>query len=401
MGEKDGTSLRGDLRSLKRRVDTPGSEGGGEPLRYLDGRDFLARIINTSPVGIAVCDTEGQIVFANSHAEAILGLLRDGNGEGYEQPAWTVTDLDGAPAPEQGLPCAEVLQAGEAVENMERVVRWPDGRRSLLSINGSPLANRSGGLDGVVFAVSDVTEPRRTREELAREAAKLSASNEELQQFVFIVSHDLQEPLRSITGFLQLIRKRLPDLNGDVRRYMDKTIAAAARLQDLINDLLRYSRVTTHGAELAPVDTDAVLDGVIRDMESSFREHDAEITRDHLPGVLADAVQLRSVFANLLSNALKFRSAEPPRIHVSAADDGDMVRVTVLDNGIGLDPAYAEKIFGIFKKLHPPSTYSGTGLGLALCHKIIHRHGGTMRVDSRPGQGAAFSFTLPQPGDHA
>ena len=234
---------------------------------------------------------------------------------------------------------------------------------------------------------------------VAERTAELQRSNEELQQFAYVVSHDLQEPLRVVASYVQQLAERYQDkLEAEANELISYALDGARRMQQLIVDLLAYSRIDTTGQEFAPTDCEGVLQRVLSDLRVAIEESGAEVTHDPLPQVMADNVQLGQVLQNLLGNAIKFRSQEPPRIHVSARQEGQQWVFSVRDNGIGINPRYAERIFGIFERLHPRTEYPGTGIGLAICKKIVERHGGQIWVESEPGKGAAFFFTLPIKG---
>ena len=230
---------------------------------------------------------------------------------------------------------------------------------------------------------------------VAERTAELQRSNEELQQFAYVVSHDLQEPLRVVASYVQQLAERYQDkLEAEANELISYALDGAKRMQQLIVDLLAYSRIETTGQEFAPTDCEGVLQRVLGDLRVAIEESGAEVTHDPLPQVMADNVQLGQVLQNLLGNAIKFRSQEPPRIHVSARQEGQQWVFSIRDNGIGINPRYAERIFGIFERLHPRTEYPGTGIGLAICKKIVERHGGQTWVESEPGKGAVFFFTL-------
>jgi len=234
---------------------------------------------------------------------------------------------------------------------------------------------------------------------VAERTAEMQRSNEELQQFAYVVSHDLQEPLRVVASYVQQLAERYQDkLEAEANELISYALDGAKRMQQLIVDLLAYSRIETTGQEFAPTDCEGVLQRVLGDLRVAIEESGAEVTHDPLPQVMADNVQLGQVLQNLLGNAIKFRSQQPPRIHVSARQEGQQWVFSVRDNGIGINPRYAERIFGIFERLHPRTEYPGTGIGLAICKKIVERHGGQIWVESEPGKGAAFFFTLPIKG---
>lgn len=250
------------------------------------------------------------------------------------------------------------------------------------------------GQVAVVFL--DVTDAQRSQEQLRRTAAELARSNEELEQFAYVASHDLQEPLRAVTGYLGLIESRLGEhLDEKVRHHVTGAVEGAARMHTLISDLLTLSRVGTQGKVLVPADLNAALNQALAGLAVSIQQSGAAITRDPLPTLPADAGQMAQLFQNLIGNALKFCGDRSPEIHVGAEPRADHWRLSVRDNGIGIEPEYFQRIFLIFQRLHTRRQYPGTGMGLAICKKIVERHGGTIWVESEPGRGSTFFFTLP------
>ncbi|ADD07494.1 sensor box histidine kinase (plasmid) [Natrialba magadii ATCC 43099] len=224
----------------------------------------------------------------------------------------------------------------------------------------------------------------------------LQRSNKRLEQFAYAASHDLQEPLRMVSSYLQLIEQRYADkLDADGEEFLEYAVDGAERMRAMIDGLLQYSRVESRGEPFEAVDLDDVLADVLNDLRLSIDEHDANITSDLLPTVKGDASQLRQVFQNLIDNALEYSGDDPPRVHVTAERTGDRWQVTVSDEGIGIDPEDADRVFEVFQRLHTRDEHAGTGIGLALCRRIIERHGGEIQVESEPGEGTAFSFTLP------
>jgi signal transduction histidine kinase len=237
-------------------------------------------------------------------------------------------------------------------------------------------------------------------EERTRE---LKRSNEDLEQFAYVASHDLQEPLRMVASYLQLLERRYADeLDSDAHDFIDFAVDGASRMKALINDLLAFSRVGTRGKPFERTDFNAVLGRVSADLHALISENNALLTSDELPTLPVDETQISQVFQNLISNAIKFRKEDvPPRIHVGAEDRNGDVLFSVRDNGIGIDPQFADRIFVIFQRLHNSQKYAGTGIGLAISKRIVERHGGEIWVKSEEGAGATFYFTLPkhQPED--
>jgi PAS domain S-box-containing protein len=292
-----------------------------------------------------------------------------------------------------------VLATSEGRERVDyRIVR-PDGTvRWMLVVGQSflPAPGQAVGARGVVF---DITEQKQLEQALAQRAADLERLNTELQQFGYVVSHDLQEPLRTITNFIQLLAKHLHGtVDAQAAELISFVVDGTQRMQTLITDLLAYTRVSGPVQSFAAVDGEVLLAHVLGDLQLAIQDQGAEVTHDGLPTVQGDAGQLGLVLQNLIGNALKFRSAAPPRIHIGARRDGRHWVFAVRDNGIGIEPRYRERIFQVFQRLHTRSEYPGTGIGLAICKKIIERHGGRMWVESEQGKGATFFFTLPIPG---
>jgi signal transduction histidine kinase len=260
------------------------------------------------------------------------------------------------------------------------------------------VAERTGALRASVEDLHrEIDSHKQTAERLQATLANLERSNKELEQFAYVASHDLQEPLRMVSSYTQLLAQRYEgQLDDKAKKFIGYAVDGAVRMQRLINDLLAYSRVSTQGETLEMVDSHAVLGEALRNLAAAIKENLALVINDDLPTVRADATQLSQLFQNLIGNAIKFRSADLPRIHVSACDLGRDWRFSVEDNGIGIDTQYAEKVFVIFQRLHTRLEYPGTGIGLAVCKRIVERHGGRIWFESEPGKGSTFYFTLPK-----
>lgn len=253
----------------------------------------------------------------------------------------------------------------------------------------------SSGRRWFAWHARDVSAEKQTGLQLKERALELARSNAELEQFAYVAAHDLQEPLRMVASYTELLSKRYRGrLDKDADEFIAYAVDGARRMQYLINDLLNYSRVGTRAGAFEPVSLDQVVHEVLATLRFSIEEHRARVVADALPVVRADARQISQVFQNLIANALKFRSDTPPVIRITAEKSKDGWRFTVRDNGIGLDMEFAERIFVVFQRLHPRDRYPGTGVGLAICKKIVERHGGKIWVESKPGEGAAFHFTL-------
>lgn len=240
--------------------------------------------------------------------------------------------------------------------------------------------------------IRDITERKEAEEEVAR-------SNKELEQFAYVASHDLREPLRMVSSFADLLAKRYKDkLDSKANEYITYMVDGTTRMQGLIDDLLLYSRVGTRGKPFEPVEMETVLQDVIASLKVSIEETKTKITHEPLPLIQADRVQMNQVLQNLISNAIKFRREEPPRIDIKVAKGAKEWVFSVADNGIGIDPQLFDRLFILFQRLQPREKYPGTGIGLAVAKKVVQRHGGRIWVESQPGQGSTFFFTIPRRG---
>ena len=237
--------------------------------------------------------------------------------------------------------------------------------------------------------------------QVTRQSEELSRSNRELEQFAYVASHDLQEPLRMVSSYVALLGRRYDgQLDDRADKYIHFAVDGANRMQRLIHDLLAYSRVGTRGGELTPTDTASVLGETLSNLEVAIDESEAEVVYSDLPSVMGDPSQLRQLFQNIIGNALKFRSENRPRVQLDAKRDGDQWTFSIRDNGVGFDQRYAERVFGVFKRLHRNADIPGTGIGLAICQRIIDRHGGRIWAESKLGEGSCFYFTLPAVAEH-
>ncbi|MDQ3339877.1 MAG: ATP-binding protein [Myxococcota bacterium] len=251
-------------------------------------------------------------------------------------------------------------------------------------------------LASIADAIAQGIVRRRTEIELEQRVEELARSNADLEQFAYVASHDLQEPLRMISSYTQLLARRYKGkLDQDADDFVGFVVEGVMRMQRLINDLLAYSRVGTRGGDFAEIELDDVLKGVLANLQVAIAEANAEVTHDPLPRLRGDATQLGHVLQNLVGNAVKFCGDKAPRVHIAVRSDGGKWIVSVKDNGIGIEAEYFERIFVIFQRLHPREKYPGTGIGLAIAKKIIERHGGMIWVESKVGEGTTVSFSLP------
>lgn len=259
-----------------------------------------------------------------------------------------------------------------------------------------PFADREGKIREFVAIRADITELKTAEVDIRLHADELQRSNKDLEQFAYIASHDLQEPLRAVAGCLQVLQRRYASkIDERADELIKHAVDGAYRMQSLIEGLLAFSRVGTRGTQFGRVDTNTALRNALRNLETAVAETHAAITQDPLPTVKGDPTQLILLFQNLIGNALKFHGEKPPVIRVSARREGSDWIYSVRDNGIGMDPAHFERVFVIFQRLHTRREYPGTGIGLAICRKIVERHGGRIWVESKPGEGCMFLWTIP------
>jgi PAS domain S-box-containing protein len=274
------------------------------------------------------------------------------------------------------------------------------GEINIKSVDGVVLPvhisiNTLNDLNGVYIVVTDLSEQKH-REELNESLIKLERSNAELQQFAYVASHDLREPLRMITSFLQLLEQRYKDqLDDDANEFIGFAVDGAKRLDDMITDLLEYSKVTNKTLEFKQVNVDHVLEETLASLKMQIDETHAIIKHDPLPNIYADEKLLIQLFQNLITNAIKYHGEKTPKIHISVQKDENQYQFAVKDNGIGMSPEYLKQIFTIFKRLHTNEEYEGTGIGLAIAEKIIQQFKGSIWVESEPGKGSTFYFTIP------
>jgi light-regulated signal transduction histidine kinase (bacteriophytochrome) len=279
-----------------------------------------------------------------------------------------------------------------------------DGTRFFAEIILTAVKDENGAIQGFAKITKDITERKQTEEKLQVYSRSLERSNQELEDFVFVASHDLQEPLRKIISFGGFLKKNLgAALDEKNTHYLERIIDASQRMQVLILDLLKLTRVVTKGQRFTPISLSGALAEALSDLEIRISETGAKVETDPLPEIQADPVQIRQLFQNLVGNALKFKKPEEaPRVTIRAQMvGGDFLhsqgqcRLTVSDNGIGFEDIYSEKIFKVFERLHGQKEFPGSGIGLSVCKKIVERHGGTITAQGNPGVGAVFTVTLP------
>ncbi|NLE57374.1 MAG: PAS domain-containing protein [Planctomycetes bacterium] len=291
----------------------------------------------------------------------------------------------------------------KAVFELEHRVRRPDGSMGWTVSRAVPLLDENGDIIEWFGAASDITERKRAEEALQQAVGDLKRSNQDLEQFAYVASHDLREPLRMVTGFMDLLRDRYRDqLDDTAQRFIAFAVDGTRRMEQLLSGLMEYSRVSTSGQDMEPVSMNEAFNKALANLWGKVVEIGGEVTAGELPTVLGNATQMTQLLQNLLANAIKFRRQDvPPRVHASAKPfEENTWLFSVQDNGIGMDKAQAQsgRIFQVFQRLNTREEYEGTGVGLAICKRIVERHGGRIWVESEPGRGSTFFFTLPKDG---
>ena len=293
-----------------------------------------------------------------------------------------------------GLRSAEDALAQQIGTGIELQGRRKDHSEFPIEMMLSPLESADGVL--VTAAIRDITARRQGEEQLLQKVDELNRSNEELQQFAYIASHDLQEPLRMVASYTALLARRYKGkLDSDADEFIAFAVDGASRMQHLIQDLLAYSRVGSKGKELISTSSERALQQAIINLRGAIEGSGALVTHDPLPTVMADEMQLTQLFQNLVGNAIKYRRPGVPSVHIAARQNGIKKWIfSVQDNGLGIESQYFDRIFGMFQRLHKREEFEGTGIGLAICKKIVERHGGAISVESAVGQGSTFRFPL-------
>jgi PAS domain S-box-containing protein len=337
-----------------------------------------------------ICTRDGRILDCNPAFARMFGFASVAEAESANI---LVTYIH----PEERAELIDRLQQETRLENVELFRKRQDGTQIHVVENIIGIFDAAGNLVVTKGYIIEDTERLKAEEAMKQYAEHLKRSNEDLERFAYVSSHDLQEPLRTIVTFTQLLeRKYVGRIDPEADEYIRYIVDAGRRMQDLIHDLLEYSRITSKAQELQPVRTEEVLAQALLSLNPIIKEESATITYDLLPVVQADPQQLRQVFQNLISNALKYRREdEPPRIRISAERTGDMWQFNIQDNGLGIEPQYFDRIFVIFQRLHTRDQYVGTGIGLAIVKRIVERQGGRIWVESEVDRGSTFHFTIP------
>ncbi|MEO8425836.1 MAG: PAS domain S-box protein [Verrucomicrobiota bacterium] len=357
-----------------------------EALRLSESR--YRRLFETAQDGILILDAEsGQVVDANPFMRVLLGYSLE---EFLGKKLWEVGPFKGIEASKTIF--AE-LQVKDSVRYESLSLERKDGGRVEAEFISNAYDAEHRRL--IQCNIRDITERRRLEKLAGERIAELARSNAELAKFGYVASHDLQEPLRAVASCVQLLQRRYAgQLDARADEFIAHSVAGVKRMETLINDLLAYSRVASQAKPMVQTDCAVVLTDVLANLAVAITESGAIVTHGSLPVVEADPTQLAQVFQNLIGNALKFRGERPPTVHVGAESHNEEWLFSVTDNGIGIETQYFERIFEVFQRLHTRKEYQGTGIGLAICKKIVERHGGRLWVESQPGEGSVFRFTL-------
>lgn len=359
----------------------------GEALRLSEAR--YRRLFETAPDGILILDAAtGQVVDANPFMQALLGYSPD---EFVGLKLWEI-------GPFKNIDASKTAFAELQIKDSFRYESLSLERKDGGHVDAEFISNVYVAADRRLIQcnIRDITERKRLESLAVERLAELARSNADLAQFGYVASHDLQEPLRTVASCVQLLQKRYgKQLDAGADEFIAHAVAGAKRMETIINDLLTYSRVGTEARPPEHTDCGAVLANVLANLALAIKESGAQVTHATLPVVDVDPSQLTQVFQNLIANAIKFRASQPPCIHISADFHEEVWTLSIADNGIGIDPQYFDRIFEVFERLHTREEYHGNGIGLAICKKIIERHGGRLWVESQPDQGSIFRFSLP------
>jgi len=370
--------------------DISGRKAAEMHLAQIEGR--YRGLMEAAPDAMVVVNQSGEIVLLNVQAEKQFGYSRD------ELLGQKVTNIIPMGFAERliadDLRSAEDASAQQIGTGIELVAQRKDGSEFPIEIMLSPLESAEGTL--VTAAIRDISVRKKAAVVLQQKVDELNRSNEELGQFAYVASHDLQEPLRMVGSYTQLLARRYKGkLGTDADEFIAFAVDGASRMQRLIQDLLAYSRVGSKGRDLLETSSEDALQQALVNLRGAVEASNAVVTHDPLPAVLADEMQLIQLFQNLVGNAIKYQRPGVPHVHVSAVRNGGKTwDFSIKDNGLGIDPQYFEMIFGMFQRLHKRDEFSGTGIGLAICKKIVERHGGSISVKSQPGEGSTFHFAL-------
>ena len=391
--------FRWAVSSGRPRFDTQGRFAGyiGSFIDIHEQRDaavassLLSAIVESSDDAIISKDLNGVITSWNKSAERLFGYSAG------EVIGRSIAILIPPEREDEEPKILARLRRGERMDHFQTIRVHKDGSRLNISLTVSPVKDASGRIVGASKVARDITQLVRQEQALQAANAALERANADLQQFADSASHDLQEPLRMVATYSQLLQKRFGGQLGEIGdKYIGYAVEGATRMETLLGALRMYTQLSMSEQEpKEDVDAEAVLQATLSNLRIAIEDSGASITHTALPHLRMYEFQLEQLFQNLIGNAIRYRREEAPRISIAAMRQGDEWRLSVQDNGIGIDPQFQQQIFGIFKRLHSKTEYPGTGMGLAICKRIVERAGGRIWVESQPGKGSTFYFTVP------
>lgn len=357
-------------------------------------RSFLKATLNSLTDGVAACNAEGILTLFNPASQKLFGEQEPLKSQQWSQHYHLYYPDGKNYVRQEDLPLFRAYK-GETMTDVELMVIPPHQAPRLLSINGCPIIDANGAKLGAVVTIRDITESKQTEQRLKKLNTELLHSNRELEQFAYVASHDLREPLRMVISFTQLLAQRYRNqLDDEADKIIGFAVDGAKRMEKLIEDLLLFSRLNKHGKAASHVDFNRVLQSALANLNVLIQETNAEITVDEsLPQVIGDEIQFIQLWQNLIVNAIVYCKVQP-KIEIRAVAQKSGWLFSIKDNGIGINPSNAQRIFEVFQRLHPKEQYSGTGIGLAICKKIIESHDGQIWVESALNSGSVFKFTL-------
>ncbi|HEX2867414.1 MAG TPA: ATP-binding protein [Ignavibacteriales bacterium] len=356
---------------------------------------LLRSVVDIIPVSLGVINNEGNVIISNQAFKKIWGDVRRLDAEQMASFKGWWADSGEEIDPEDWI-MLKALKEGEAIMDKVIDVIASDGTRRTIMNSAIPIFNEYKTVASVIIVNQDITKLMQDEEKLRKTLSELERSNRELEQFAYVASHDLQEPLRMVASFTQLLSRKYHDkLDKNADEYIDFAVEGAKRMQNIIHDLLEFSRASSDN-NLEIVNCNSALDKAMKNLEPQIMESCAIIRKENLPVLRAKEGQIVQLFENLLSNAMKFRGGKTPEIYIGCTSEMGEWLFWVKDNGIGIDPQFKDRIFSIFQRLHDRSEYPGTGIGLSLCKKIVENFGGRIWVESKMGEGSTFYFTIPK-----
>ena len=394
-GNKTKKQLIDELVGLRQRItnlEKSETERKRTEVAVREALRYAENIIETVREPLVVLDIDLRILSANSSFyntfkvtpdETIGNFIYDLGNQQWDIPRLRTLFED-------------ILPKNTRFDNFEVEHDFPIIGRKIMLLNARRIYRKDIGTQMILLAIEDITEHKRREEELKKLSEELARSNTDLRDFAYVASHDLKKPLQSIEGFARLLARRYKGkLDAKADEFIEYIGSGVKRMQMFIKDLLEYSQVGAKEKKFKPTDCSSVVQKAVGNLQAAIEESNAVVTYDELPTVMVDTPQMISLLQNLIDNAIKFRSEDSPRIYISAERKGDEWVFSIRDNGIGIDPKDSERIFGMFQRLHGSTDYPGTGIGLAICKRIIERHGGRIWVESKIEKGSTFYFTIP------